>query len=160
MLIFLPQASAASPTMALDGVAKFGCSCDGIASASVMLTTTHSNDVIVVIAQCGFAGWCDDNISSIVDGGGHVWTLRLNYRPYPNGRPVWEYYTVADTPLSLDVITVTWSGTTSAVWFVAFGSGRSWAGGVAKSAKHYRSMGVTYSSAGEYGNAIDILPPV
>lgn len=120
MLIFLPQASAASPTMALDGVAKFGCSCDGIASASVMLTTTHSNDVIVVIAQCGFAGWCDDNISSIVDGGDHVWTLRLNYRPYPNGRPVWEYYTVADTPLSLDVITVTWSGA-EAVWFVAFG---------------------------------------
>ena len=44
-------------------------------------------------------------------------------------------------------------------WFVAFGSGRSWAGGVASSAKKYRNMGVTYSSAGEYGNAIDILPP-
>jgi hypothetical protein len=45
------------------------------------------------------------------------------------------------------------------VWFVAFGSGRSWAGTVADAAKHYRNMGVTYSSAGEYGNAIDILPP-
>ncbi len=45
------------------------------------------------------------------------------------------------------------------VWFVAFGSGRSWAGSVADAAKHYRNMGVTYSSAGEYGNAIDILPP-
>lgn len=44
-------------------------------------------------------------------------------------------------------------------WFVAFGSGRSWAGSVASSAKNYRNMGVTYSSAGEYGNAIDILPP-
>jgi hypothetical protein len=43
-------------------------------------------------------------------------------------------------------------------WFVAFGSGRSWAGSVASSAKNYRNMGVTYSSAGEYGNAIDILP--
>ena len=30
---------------------------------------------------------------------------------------------------------------------------------VADAAKHYRNMGVTYSSAGEYGNAIDILPP-
>jgi hypothetical protein len=26
--------------------------------------------------------------------------------------------------------------------------------------KNYRNMGVTYSSAGEYGNAIDILRPI
>jgi hypothetical protein len=45
------------------------------------------------------------------------------------------------------------------VWFVAFGSGRGWAGSIADSARNYRNMGVTYSSAGEYGNAIDILPP-
>jgi hypothetical protein len=45
------------------------------------------------------------------------------------------------------------------VWFVAFGSGRAWATSVADAAKQYRNMGVTYSSAGEYGNAIDILPP-
>ena len=45
------------------------------------------------------------------------------------------------------------------VWFVAFGSGRKWAGNVASTAKHYRNMSVTYSSAGEYGNSIDILPP-
>jgi hypothetical protein len=45
------------------------------------------------------------------------------------------------------------------VWFVAFGSGRSWAKGVAGNAKSYRNMGVTYSSAGEYGNALDVLNP-
>jgi hypothetical protein len=45
------------------------------------------------------------------------------------------------------------------VWFVAFGSGRGWAGSVASVAKQYRNMGVTYSSDGEYGNAVDILPP-
>jgi hypothetical protein len=45
------------------------------------------------------------------------------------------------------------------VWFVSFGSGRSWASSVAGTARQYRNMGVTYSSAGEYGNAIDILPP-
>lgn len=45
------------------------------------------------------------------------------------------------------------------VWFVAFGSGRGWAGSVANTAKNYRNMGVTYSSAGEYGNAIDVLQP-
>jgi hypothetical protein len=44
-------------------------------------------------------------------------------------------------------------------WFVAFGAGRSWANSVAAKAKHYRNMGVTYSSAGEYGNSIDILAP-
>ncbi len=120
MLIFLPQASSAYSAMTLDGVAEFDGFFPGIASASVLLTTTHANDVIVVIAQCGFTGWCDDNITSIADGEGHVWTLRFNYRPYPNGRPVWEYYTVADSPLSSDVITLTWLGTIP-VWFVAFG---------------------------------------
>jgi hypothetical protein len=45
------------------------------------------------------------------------------------------------------------------VWFVAFGSGRSWAGSIADAAKQHRHMGVTYSSAGEYGNAIDIVVP-
>jgi hypothetical protein len=45
------------------------------------------------------------------------------------------------------------------VWFVAFGSGRGLAGSVASVAKQYRNMGVTYSSDGEYGNAVDILPP-
>jgi hypothetical protein len=45
------------------------------------------------------------------------------------------------------------------VGFVAFGSGRKWAGNVAGTARHYRNMSVTYSSAGEYGNSIDILPP-
>ena len=44
-------------------------------------------------------------------------------------------------------------------WFVSFGGGRDWANGVAKAAKNYRNMGVTYSSAGEYGNSIDILTP-
>jgi hypothetical protein len=45
------------------------------------------------------------------------------------------------------------------VWFVAFGSGKGWANSVASSAKNYRNMGVTYSSAGEYGNALDVLQP-
>ena len=45
------------------------------------------------------------------------------------------------------------------VWFVAFGSGRGWGNSVASAAKQYRNMGVTYSSAGEYGNVIDVLAP-
>lgn len=39
------------------------------------------------------------------------------------------------------------------VWFVSFGSGKSWAKGVASGAKQYRNMYVTYSSVGEYKNA-------
>jgi len=42
---------------------------------------------------------------------------------------------------------------------VSFGGGRDWAKGVANAAKKYRNMGVTYSSAGEYGNSIDVLTP-
>lgn len=45
------------------------------------------------------------------------------------------------------------------VWFVAFGSGRSWAKSVANRAKNFLYMGVTYSSRGEYENASDILLP-
>jgi len=46
------------------------------------------------------------------------------------------------------------------VWFVSFGDGRPWAERMAAAAARYRNMSVTYSSAGEYGNSIDILPPV
>jgi hypothetical protein len=45
------------------------------------------------------------------------------------------------------------------VWFVSFGSGRSWGQSVASSAKSYHNMGVTHSSAGEYGNSIDLQTP-
>jgi hypothetical protein len=45
------------------------------------------------------------------------------------------------------------------VWFVAFGDGRDWADNLVNTAKRFRNMGVTYSSAGEYGNSIDLLRP-
>lgn len=46
------------------------------------------------------------------------------------------------------------------VWFVAFGrKGKSWADGVAHTAKNYRNMGVTVSRRGEYTDSIDILRP-
>jgi hypothetical protein len=66
----------------------------------------------------------------------------------------------AGNPDDMDALRRKADKPTLPVWFVAFGSGRAWAGSVANAAKRYRSMGVTYSSAGEYGNAIDILPPV
>ena len=45
------------------------------------------------------------------------------------------------------------------VWFVSFGAGRNWAGNIAAQANQFRNMGVTYSSAGEYGSSTDILLP-
>jgi hypothetical protein len=45
------------------------------------------------------------------------------------------------------------------VWFVTFGGGKRWAADTAKAAARYRNMGVTWSAAGEYGDAIDIHLP-
>jgi hypothetical protein len=45
------------------------------------------------------------------------------------------------------------------VWFVAFGGGKRWATDTAKAAARFRNMGVTWSAAGEYGDAIDIHLP-
>src|SRR5207244_7235668 len=96
---------------------------------SSMFKLTCSNFLIVVVAQCCIFGDCGsccpspssvDNVTSVVDDAGHTWTLRAAYTP-PNGRPIWEYYTVADSPLSSDRINVTWSGSNVFVGFIAIG---------------------------------------
>jgi hypothetical protein len=46
------------------------------------------------------------------------------------------------------------------VWFVAFGKEKRWADAIARHAAGYHHMGVIYSGAGEYGNAIDLLRPL
>jgi len=141
LLVYMPPVNAAPPSMSLDGVAignSYSCdtsSCSSLCSnplncsASATLTTTSSKDVIVVIAQCGIFGSCEsccpspsfvDNVTSVVDDAGHTWTLRAAYTP-PHGRPIWEYYTVADSPLSSDGINVTWSGSNVFVGFIAIG---------------------------------------
>jgi hypothetical protein len=121
MLVYVPQAHAGRPSMALDGFwsmcpnpkTRICLNFDTIAS----LTTTHANDVLVLVAQSKGGG---NNLTSVVDVGGHVWTLRAII----NGRnPIWEYYTIADSPLSSDRISVTWTnGHTDAYSaFVVFG---------------------------------------
>lgn len=65
----------------------------------------------------------------------------------------------AGTPDATDVLRRRAGKPDIPVWFVAFGGGRGWTGRIAKDAKNYHGMGVTYSSAGEYGNVIDILKP-
>src|SRR6266571_167611 len=129
ILVYVPQVYAVAPSIKLDGVAIGSAFDNSNRTASATLTTTNANDVVVVIAQCGIfqncASCCPspssvDNITSIVDDGGHTWTLRAAYTP-PHGRPIWEYFTIADSPLSSDRINVTWSGSNPFVGFVALG---------------------------------------
>jgi hypothetical protein len=63
----------------------------------------------------------------------------------------------AGSPADIDALRKKADKPNLPVWFVAFGDGRAWAGNVANAAKLFRNMSVTYSSAGEYGNSIDLL---
>lgn len=46
------------------------------------------------------------------------------------------------------------------IWFVSFGrAGKVWASKIARVAKDYLNMGVTWSSRGEYTDSIDVLKP-
>lgn len=103
MLICLPQAHATVPGMALDG---FWSLCShgycATSNANASLTTTGSDDVIVLIAQSKGGG---NNVTSVSDQDGHVWTLRAATN---RGLPIFEYYAIADSPLHADRINVTW----------------------------------------------------
>src|SRR6266480_3668605 len=117
---YLPQGHSFVPSIQLDGASSFGgtgfdqnCRC--FVGLAASLTTTRANDVIVVVAQCGvWAASCNDRITSVSDSAGHAWTLRAAYTP-EMGRPIWEYYTIASSPLVSDQINATWSGSD---WFI------------------------------------------
>ena len=70
------------------------------------LTTTRSNDAIILIADCGFLT-CSDSISSITDGSGLNFTPRVSYSP---NNELWEFSAIAPSPLTGDRINVTYSG--------------------------------------------------
>jgi len=65
----------------------------------------------------------------------------------------------AGSPADMDALRKKAGKTSLPVWFVAFGDGRAWAGNTANQAKQFGGMGVTYSTAGEYGDSIDLLRP-
>jgi len=119
MLVYVPQVHAGTPAIALDGFwsmcpSRYNC---GTIDTIATLTTTHNNDVIVPVAQSKFG---EKNVTSVVDNGGHVWTLRAVIN---GNNPIWEYYTIADSPLASDRISVTWSNgyTDGYSAFVVFG---------------------------------------
>lgn len=65
----------------------------------------------------------------------------------------------AGEPATMDLLRRKISKLDIPVWFVAFGTGHKWANDMAKTAKNYKGMGVTYSSEGEYERVVDILKP-
>jgi hypothetical protein len=117
--VYLPQVHAVAPGMQLDGVALggshfvgwiHGSFCGCIVATPALLSTTDANDVIVVVAQCDVdTTSCNSTITSVYDSAGHSWTLRAAYSP-KMGRPIWEYYTVASSPLVSDQVNATWAG--------------------------------------------------
>src|SRR6266567_4325053 len=104
----------ADSSSGLDGVGE-GLICGGqVCSAHCgdqfcavqSLSTTKSDDAIVLVAQCGFVS-CNDTISSITDSSGLSFAQRLSYSP---NDALWEFTTIAPSPLTGDRINVTYSG--------------------------------------------------
>jgi len=69
------------------------------------LTTTSSNDVIVVVVQS-----CDACQISVTDSQGLTYNQRTSYTDGSSGKSLSELYTVAQSPVESDNITVTSSG--------------------------------------------------
>lgn len=67
----------------------------------------------------------------------------------------------AGTPREMDALRSTAGKPTLPVWFVAYGSGKSWADRMADEIdRHeYVNMGVTFSDEGEYETSVDVFPP-
>src|SRR5262245_32812554 len=65
----------------------------------------------------------------------------------------------ASTPEEMDALRRKAGKQTLPVWFVYFGKGKKQAEAIAAVARSYKNMGVTYSTAGEYKNATDLLRP-
>ena len=104
----------ADSSSGLDGVGE-GLICGGqVCSAHCgdqfcavqSLSTTKSDDAIVLVAQCGFVS-CNDTISSTTDSSGLSFAQRLSYSP---NDALWEFTTIAPSPLTGDRINVTYSG--------------------------------------------------
>jgi hypothetical protein len=66
----------------------------------------------------------------------------------------------AGTPESMDRLRMRAGRPMLPVWFVGFDQdGREWVDEITEEAKRYANMGVTHSTDGEYGNAVDIAKP-
>ncbi len=94
---------AVSP-LTLDGVGT-DTTCRATNCDAQLLTTTQGNDVIILVAECGWLE-CPLTISSIIDSSGLTFTQRISYAPSAKLR---EYYARTTSPLRSDNITVVFS---------------------------------------------------
>lgn len=102
----------ASAALALDGSTGV-LNSTGSPSATLTLTTTASPDVIVV--SCAYNG--ASSVTSVAGSG-----LTFTHRAKAGGSQyIDEWYAIASSPLSSEVITVTFSGSTSYNACTAFG---------------------------------------
>ena len=101
-------------TLALDGNGFSSRSFESTTSASVTLTTSNANDVIILeIVQNG------TTVSSVSDTDGLTWYQRAVAGS--GSQTIYEYYAIAPNALSADAITVDFSGTASYADLNAFG---------------------------------------
>jgi hypothetical protein len=113
---------------AIDGSVASGATSS---PATVVLTTAHSNDLIIVaiaINSTGAAGPATTTITDSLSAGGHAWTCRgLSVGggcslPGFGGQIIETYYNCSASPLSSDSITVTdTSGGNTYIEIQAFG---------------------------------------
>src|SRR5438876_10250304 len=74
LVIAIPQAVRATPSLGLDGIGKPSGCC-----GSQLLTTGNAGDVVVLVAECGFR-LCNGNVSSVTDSSGLSYALRSEER--------------------------------------------------------------------------------
>ena len=99
-----PQINVTSPTIALDGNAFFSTS-SASSAASVALTTSYVNDVIILnIEENGSA------VASVSDTAGLTW--QLHAVAGSGSALLYQYYAIAKSVLSADAVTVNFTGST------------------------------------------------
>jgi hypothetical protein len=99
-----PQVHATTPLLS-DGIGVNTICVAGNCNAQ-LLTTNRGHDIIILVAECGFTT-CPVTISKILDSAGLVFLQRLSFQP---NDAIWEYYAIANQPLTADNITVVFSG--------------------------------------------------
>ena len=111
-------------TLALDGSSS-GMSF-GVTTVAAALTTTKTNDIIVVMVGAEITSGASINVASVA-GGGLTWALRkrLQYnagrRTPPNPQTYEVWWALAPSALSAVSITATFSGAADNATIVAFG---------------------------------------
>lgn len=99
-----PPIAKAHTQLTLDGVGE-NVACGPANCAAQSLTTNNAQDVIILIAECGYLH-CHASVSSITDSSGLSFAPRVSYTTTDD---VWEYYSVASAPLRSDNIKVIFS---------------------------------------------------